>query len=62
MPEVLVNGQPVHAEPGQTVMQAALEAGRPCRVLAELGHARCHPVPLAFPEGEYLKGLLLAAG
>jgi 23S rRNA (cytosine1962-C5)-methyltransferase len=42
--------------------QAALEAGRPARVLAELGHARCHPVPLAFPEGEYLKGLLLAVG
>ncbi len=39
--------------------QAALEAGRPASVLAELGHARCHPVPLSFPEGEYLKGLLL---
>ena len=40
--------------------QAALEVGRPTQVLAELGHSRCHPVPLAFPEGEYLKGLLLA--
>jgi len=40
--------------------QAALEAGRPARVLQELGHSRCHPVPLAFPEGEYLKGLMLA--
>jgi 23S rRNA (cytosine1962-C5)-methyltransferase len=39
--------------------QASLEAGRPARVLAELGHARCHPVPLSFPEGEYLKGLML---
>ncbi len=39
--------------------QAALECGRPARVLAELGHAACHPVPLSFPEGEYLKGLLL---
>jgi 23S rRNA (cytosine1962-C5)-methyltransferase len=39
---------------------AALEAGRPARVLEELGHAFCHPVPLSFPEGEYLKGLLLA--
>jgi NADH-quinone oxidoreductase subunit G len=27
MPEFFVNGQPVHAEPGQTVMQAALAAG-----------------------------------
>ncbi|MBM4283428.1 MAG: class I SAM-dependent rRNA methyltransferase [Deltaproteobacteria bacterium] len=41
--------------------QASLEAGRPARVLAELGHAACHPVPLAFPEGEYLKGLMLVA-
>ncbi len=40
--------------------QAALEAQRPSRVLAELGHSKCHPVPLAFPEGEYLKGLQLA--
>ncbi len=40
--------------------QASRESGRPARVLGELGHARCHPVPLAFPEGEYLKGLLLA--
>jgi NADH-quinone oxidoreductase subunit G len=27
MPDFFVNGQPVHAEPGQTVMQAALAAG-----------------------------------
>ncbi len=40
--------------------QAAFEAGRPCRVIAELGHAKCHPVAVSFPEGEYLKGLLLA--
>ena len=40
--------------------QAALEAGRPARVLQELGHSKCHPVPLSFPEGEYLKGLMLA--
>jgi NADH-quinone oxidoreductase subunit G len=27
MPEFFINGQPVHAEPGQTVLQAALAAG-----------------------------------
>jgi 23S rRNA (cytosine1962-C5)-methyltransferase len=40
--------------------QAAFEAQRPCQVIAELGHAKCHPVSTSFPEGEYLKGLLLA--
>ena len=40
--------------------QAAFEAARPCQVIAELGHAKCHPVSTSFPEGEYLKGLLLA--
>jgi len=40
--------------------QAAFEAQRPCQVVAELGHAKCHPVSTSFPEGEYLKGLLLA--
>ena len=27
MPDFFINGQPVHAEPGQTVLQAALAAG-----------------------------------
>ncbi len=40
--------------------QAALEVHRPAQVLAELGHSRCHPVALSFPEGEYLKGLMLS--
>ena len=44
----------------QIAAQAAFEAQRPCQVIAELGHAQCHPVALSFPEGEYLKGLLLA--
>jgi len=43
----------------ELMAQACLEARRPGQVLAELGHSRCHPVPLAFPEGEYLKGLLV---
>jgi 23S rRNA (cytosine1962-C5)-methyltransferase len=40
--------------------QAALETHVDGRVLCELGHSPCHPVSLAFPEGEYLKGLALA--
>jgi 23S rRNA (cytosine1962-C5)-methyltransferase len=41
--------------------QASLEARRPTQIVAELGHARCHPVSTSFPEGEYLKGLALRA-
>ncbi len=44
----------------QIAAQASLEAQRPARIVAELGHAKCHPVLTSFPEGEYLKGLLLA--
>lgn len=40
--------------------QASLEARRPTKIVAELGHAKCHPVSTSFPEGEYLKGLLLS--
>ncbi|MDF1523721.1 MAG: class I SAM-dependent methyltransferase [Trueperaceae bacterium] len=35
--------------------EAAAEAGVDARVLHESGHAADHPVPLAFPEGRYLK-------
>jgi 23S rRNA (cytosine1962-C5)-methyltransferase len=35
--------------------EAAVEAGVDARVLHESGHAADHPVPLAFPEGRYLK-------
>ncbi len=35
--------------------EAAAEAGVDARVLHEAGHAADHPVPLAFPEGRYLK-------
>ena len=41
------------------VATAALEARRPAKSVGELGHAACHPVPLSFPEGEYLKGLVV---
>ena len=45
----------------QVVFSAALEAGKEMRVLAHLGAGSDHPVSLYHPEGEYLKGFLLAA-
>lgn len=39
--------------------EAAREAGVDARVLHEAGHAADHPVPLAFPEGRYLKFMVL---
>jgi 23S rRNA (cytosine1962-C5)-methyltransferase len=41
------------------VAGAALDAGRNARIVQHLHGAADHPVDLAFPEGEYLKGLLL---
>jgi 23S rRNA (cytosine1962-C5)-methyltransferase len=41
------------------VATAAWEARRPAKVVGELTHAACHPVALSFPEGEYLKGLVV---
>jgi 23S rRNA (cytosine1962-C5)-methyltransferase len=41
------------------VMSAAIEAGRPVRVLYQLSQPADHPYSLYHPEGEYLKGLVL---
>jgi 23S rRNA (cytosine1962-C5)-methyltransferase len=41
------------------VAGAAVDAGAEAQVLARLQAALDHPVMLAFPEGEYLKGLIL---
>lgn len=41
------------------VAGAALDAARQVRIVQRLQGAADHPVDLAFPEGEYLKGLLL---
>jgi 23S rRNA (cytosine1962-C5)-methyltransferase len=41
------------------VAGAALDAGTDVAILARLGASADHPVALAFPEGEYLKGLWL---
>ena len=41
------------------VAGAALDAGRDARIVSRLSGAADHPVALNFPEGEYLKGLLV---
>ena len=41
------------------VAGAALDARADATIVATLGAGADHPVALAFPEGEYLKGLLL---
>ncbi len=42
-----------------TVVSAAVQAGRNIRVLSRLGQPPDHPVSAFHPEGEYLKGLIL---
>jgi 23S rRNA (cytosine1962-C5)-methyltransferase len=41
------------------VAGAAVDAGRDAQILERLGHPADHPIALEFPEGEYLKGLVL---
>lgn len=43
----------------EMVAYAAKDARRSVRILRQLHQSSCHPIPLAFPEAEYLKGLLL---
>lgn len=40
------------------VFGAMLDAGREAAILERLGQPADHPIALAFPEGEYLKGLI----
>jgi len=42
------------------VAGAAVDAGVGAKIIERFGAAADHPVALAFPEGEYLKGLLIA--
>ena len=50
----------VSAELFQSIVAgAALDAGAPAKIIERFGAAADHPVALEFPEGEYLKGLLL---
>jgi 23S rRNA (cytosine1962-C5)-methyltransferase len=41
------------------VAGAAVDAGRDAQILEKLAQPADHPVGLHFPEGEYLKGLIL---
>lgn len=43
------------------VAGAALDAARDARIVARLGQSPDHPTPLAFPEADYLTGLVIAA-
>ena len=45
----------------KVVAGAALDARRTVRIIGRLHQPSDHPVPLAFPEAEYLKGLVLQA-
>jgi 23S rRNA (cytosine1962-C5)-methyltransferase len=45
----------------KVIFGASVDAGRPLRVLAQLGQPVDHPVALDHPEGAYLTGLLLEA-
>jgi 23S rRNA (cytosine1962-C5)-methyltransferase len=45
-----------------TIAAAAMEVGRPVRVLHHLTQGADHPVSLFHPEGAYLKGLVLEVG
>lgn len=45
-----------------TIVAAALEAGRQARVLHWLSQPPDHPVNIFHPEGEYLKGLVIRLG
>ena len=44
------------------LMDAAFEASASAQIIHEAGHALDHPVPLAFPEGRYLKFMVMRAG
>ena len=41
------------------VFGALVDSRRNAQIIRQLGAASDHPVALTFPEGEYLKGLLL---
>ncbi|MBR9858465.1 MAG: 23S rRNA (cytosine(1962)-C(5))-methyltransferase RlmI, partial [Gammaproteobacteria bacterium] len=43
------------------VADAALDAGRDAQILERLNQAADHPIGTAYPEGHYLKGLVVRA-
>ena len=53
----------VSAELFQSIVAgAALDAGAEAKIVERFGAAADHPVALEFPEGDYLKGLLVLKG
>jgi 23S rRNA (cytosine1962-C5)-methyltransferase len=53
--------QPISREMFRSSIQsAAIETGRQVRILHQLAQGPDHPVNICHPEGEYLKGLILA--
>jgi len=53
----------VSAELFQSIVAgAAVDAGGEAKIIERFGAAADHPVALEFPEGEYLKGLLVLKG
>ncbi len=45
----------------KVVFGAASDSKRQAQIIQHLGHAPDHPIAITFPEGEYLKGLMLRA-
>ena len=45
-----------------TIVSAAIQAGRDVKVLHRLSQPADHPVSMFHPEGEYLKGLVISVG
>ena len=45
-----------------TIIAAAIEAGRPCQIIGHLHQGGDHPINIFHPEGRYLKGLMLVVG
>ena len=43
----------------QIIAWAALDAGKEVQIIRQFSQPQDHPVRISFPEGEYLKGLLL---
>ena len=43
----------------KVVADAALDAGREAQIIERMGQAADHPISVAYPEGFYLKGLVV---
>jgi len=41
------------------ILKSSIDAGREITILQEMSQSKDHIYPLSFPQGKYLKGLLL---